>query len=293
MSVQTILEVAARHGADVIVPESQAERAPGAVAIADTEFVDRVDTVFSLGGDGTMLGTMRRLLAHPVPVLGVNHGNLGFLVEITPSKLDRALERLLSGDYIIEPHSCLEVTSTGPTPELTVGFNDVALVREGRIGAISVDLSVNDQRYGYYRCDALVIATPTGSTAYNYAAGGPVLSPSADAMVVTPVAPMAGITRPIVLGPYDAVHLQVAEDTEPVTLVVDGSTAADLPATTIMTTQLRRDAAHIVRFAPGTHAHRSRIKLSLLDLPLRPDQLVELIPEEVREHIDHRQMPEI
>lgn len=286
--MRAILDVAGRHGIGVVAPASHQSRVPGAEPVADAELADHVDVVFSLGGDGTMLSAMRRLLSRPVPVLGVNHGNLGFLVEVKPARLAQVLERLLSGDYTIEPHSCLQVSCSGLEPEPSAGFNDVVLVREARTGALSVDLSVNDQRYGYYRCDALVISTPTGSTAYNYAAGGPVVSPSAEAVVVTPVAPMAGIARTVVWGPNDEVHLRIADDSEPATLVVDGMTAANLTRTTTLDVQMRTEAAQVVRFAPGAHHHRSRVKLSLLDLPLRPDQLVELVPEDVREHIEQQ-----
>jgi NAD+ kinase len=159
---------------------------------------------------------------------------------------------------------------------------DQGLARLGRAGAVSVDLTVNDLRYGYYRCDAVVISTPNGSTAYNYAAGGPVLSPSAAATVITPVAPMAGISRAVVLGAGDHVRLTVADDSAPVAVDVDGTPAGRLEPGAVLTTRLRVDAAQVVRLSAGAHASRSRVKLSLLDLPLRRDQLLELIPESLR-----------
>jgi NAD+ kinase len=162
----------------------------------------------------------------------------------------------------------------------------VVLARLGRTGAVSVDLAVNDQQYGYYRCDAVVLSTPNGSTAYNYAAGGPVLSPSASCTVITPVAPMAGISRAVVLGAGDRVSLTVSADSAAVAVDVDGTAAGELAPGDTVTATFRVDAAQVVRLSAGAHASRSRVKLSLLDLPLRRDQLLELIPAELRQEAE-------
>ena len=283
-SVATIIAWAAAHGTRVLAREPDRERVPAGVEIvSEQQFLAQVAGLVALGGDGTMLGAMRLSIERPVPVLGVNHGNLGFLVEVEPSGLTRALEQLNDGDFTVETHGCLEA-DTGPVELQTrYGFNDVVLTRLGRTGAVSVDLTVNDQRYGYYRSDAVVLSTPNGSTAYNYAAGGPVLSPSAPSMVVTPVAPMAGIGRSVVLGADDRVSLTVAPDSAPVAVDVDGTAAAALKPGDVLTARTRLDAAQVVRLSAGEHARRSRIKLSLLDLPVRRDQLLELIPEHLRQ----------
>lgn len=282
-SIDTITGWAATHGARVLAREQDRDRVPERVdVVGEAEFLDRVDGIVALGGDGTMLGAMRLVIDRPIPVLGVNHGNLGFLVEIEPRELAEALAQLAGGDFTVETHSCL-VAEHGDS---RFAFNDVALARLGRTGAVSADLMVNDLRYGYYRCDALVLSTPNGSTAYNYAAGGPVISPSAACMVITPVAPMSGISRAIVLGAGDRVTLTVADDSAPVALDVDGTDGGELKRGDVLTATLRLDAAHVVRLSAGAHASRSRIKLSLLDLPLRRDQILELIPAEMRERAE-------
>jgi NAD+ kinase len=282
-SVATIRAWVHSHCGVVLAREQDRDRVPADIEVVPpAEFATWVDAVVALGGDGTMLGAMRVVLGRPVPVLGVNHGNLGFLVEVQPQTLGLALDRLADGDFTIEAHACLVAEAPGVELATGFGFNDVVLARLGRSGAVSLDLTVNDQRYGYYKADAVVVATPDGSTAYNYAAGGPVLSPSTAAMVITPVAPMAGIGRSVVLGAGDRVSLSVAEDSAPVAVDVDGTPSAELRPGDVLTTGLRVDAAQVVRLAAGEHASRSRIKLSLLDLPLRRDQLLELIPERVR-----------
>ncbi|MGH3096091.1 MAG: NAD(+)/NADH kinase [Streptosporangiales bacterium] len=282
-SVTTIVDWARRHAVDVIARAVESDRVAGVDAVPDEEFVNRVDGVVSLGGDGTMLAALRLVIARPVPVLGVNHGNLGFLIEITPVELEGALARLVSGEFTIEDHACLAASSTG-TVELvpSVGFNDIVLGRLGRSGTTSIDLSVGGQQYGYYNCDSLIVSTPTGSTAYNYAAGGPVVSPSASAIVITPVAPMAGITRSVILGPGDEVTLHVATDSAEAGVEVDGTRSAVLDPEGALSVRLREGAGKVVRLAAEAHGKRARIKLSLLDLPLRRDQLLDLIPEGLR-----------
>ncbi|MEV6637690.1 NAD(+)/NADH kinase [Actinoplanes sp. NPDC051470] len=283
-SVETILKWARRGEGRVLVREVDRDRVPAGVdVVSEAEFRRRVDGVVALGGDGTMLGAMRLVADRPVPVLGVNHGNLGFLVEVNPSGLEQALAQLAEGDFTVEQHGCLVAETSGPALTTGYGFNDVVLARLGRTGAVSIDLTVNDMRYGYYKCDAVVLATPNGSTAYNYAAGGPVLSPSAACTVITPVAPMAGIGRAVVLGVGDQVSLSVAADSAPVAVDVDGTAAGELQPGDTLTARLRVHAAEVVRLDAGAHAGRSRVKLSLLDLPLRRDQLLELIPAELRQ----------
>ena len=282
-SIAVLAAWLAGHSGRLLARDLDRARVPaGTETVSDAEFVRRADALVALGGDGTMLGAMRLVLARPVPVLGVNHGNLGFLVEITPSGLGPALDQLSAGDFTIERHACLSIEAAGAALTSSAGFNDVVLARLGRTGAVSVDLTVNDQRYGYYKCDAVVVSTPHGSTAYNYAAGGPVVSPSAEAIVITPVAPMAGIGRSVVLGRGDRVTLTVAPESAPVAVDVDGTAGGELRPGDVLTAELRPDAGQVVRLSAGEHASRSRIKLSLLDLPLRRDQLLELVPPNVR-----------
>ncbi|HTF07365.1 MAG TPA: NAD(+)/NADH kinase [Asanoa sp.] len=263
----------------VVAREVDRARVPAGVDIvSDAEF-RQVDGVVALGGDGTMLGAMRLMVERPVPILGVNYGSLGFLTEVTPAGLPAALARLAAGDYTIEQHAGLSL-STGDAHR--VAFNDVVLRRTEAGRTTSVDLTVNDVHYGYYRADAVIVATPTGSTAYNYSAGGPVLSPSSNAMVVTPVAPMSGISRPVVLGGGDRVAFQ-AEGA--LTVEADGTGATPLAAGGSLSIALLADAAQVVRLSASDYASRSRVRLSLLDLPLRPDQLLELIPLELRRNV--------
>jgi NAD+ kinase len=251
--------------------------------VADDEFADVAEFVFSLGGDGTMLGAMRLVAGRPTPVLGVNHGNVGFLIEVSPAQLPAALTRLMTGDFSLEPHSCLELELGGTKGALA--FNDVVISSATPWTSVSLDLEINGVGHGYYRCDAVVACTPTGSTAYNYAAGGPIISPAVPLIGLTPVAPMSGIGRPIVLGGDEVITLRAPEGGRPVRLSLDGAATHEAEAGTPITLGMRANAVNVVRFDRESHERRARVKLSLLDLPLRPDQLIELVPERLREQM--------
>jgi NAD+ kinase len=283
-SVAIITRFARRYDLTVVARAADAARVgAGVETVPDDAFADRLDAVVSLGGDGTMLGAMRLVVGRSTPILGVNHGNLGFLVEVTPAGLEAALDRMVARDFTLEPHSCLDVTADGAGH---TAFNDVVVTAAVPLRSVTVDLLVNGSRHGYYRGDAVIACTPIGSTAYNYAAGGPVISPSAPSIALTPVAPMAGISRSVVLGGDDEVELANPSPTGSLRLVVDGTPAGLLAPGGGLRARLHRDAVHIVRFDAGDHARRNRVKLSLLDLPLRPDQLLELVPPHLRERAE-------
>jgi NAD+ kinase len=284
-SVEAITDCAHERGFRVIARRADAAQAgPGVDSVSPEEFVDHANVVISLGGDGTMLGAMRLLVDRPTPVLGVNHGNLGFLVEVQPTDLRVALDRIVSGEYALEPHTCLHL-DTGDGGGY-FAFNDVVVTTDRLLTPIVVDVGVNQsERLGYYRCDAVVASTSTGSTAYNYASGGPIISPSIPCVALTPVAPMSGISRTIILGD-DVVVLDIPEDSPPVRYAVDGELSDPVGAGTRLTLRLCPRPVNVMRLDTRAHALRSSIKLSLLDLPLRREQLAELFPPHLREEAE-------
>jgi len=258
----------------------------GVELLEDEAFCEQVEAVVALGGDGTMLGAMRLVAARPVPVLGVNYGNVGFLVEIEPFELDVALDRLAAGDYSLEPHHALEASLTWSGSRTSyLAFNDLTIVRRPGAGQVSADLTISGMTYGYYRADAIVAATPAGSTAYNHAAGGPVLSPALSGSVVTPVAPMAGIARSVVLAAKERFRFDIAEGTLSAALEVDGLVVGEVATGAQLDLRLRKNAGSVIRFDAERHGRTGRMKLGLLDLPVRPDQLQELIPPDVRQRL--------
>jgi NAD+ kinase len=289
-SVTTLQRWNASGQGELLARRADAQRIGGGVEVVDDDdFTDRVDLVVALGGDGTMLGAMRLVAKRPVPVLGVNYGNVGFLVEIEPSELEAALEGLAEQDFSLESHHAIEVSVTSLGFESSfLAFNDLAITRRPGQGVVTADLTVDGTPYGYYKADSVVASTPAGSTAYNYAAGGPIVSPAVAAVVVTPVAPMAGIDRSVVLGPKERLTFTVGEGTRSAALELDGRVVLDVSEGTVVKVRLRRDAGVVARLDASRHGRKGRLKLSLMDLPLRNDQLLELVPPEIRARFDRQ-----
>jgi NAD+ kinase len=270
----TVAAWAREHDVEVVAREADAARlGSGIAAVGEDEFVSTTTGLVSLGGDGTMLGALRLVADDPRPVLGVNLGNLGFLAEVEPEDLPDALDRLVAGRFTIEPHPCLDIRIAG-TDVRALAFNDLALSRVPGAGFVEATLTVDGNRHGYFRCDALIVATPAGSTAYSYAAGGPVVSPAAEGMLVTPASPASGISRPLFLAPDEMVRLELMVGHP--AFEVDGPVVRHLAPGDVIEVTMRRDAGSVVRLDAPAFQQRNRLKLSLLDLPLLPEELREL-----------------
>jgi NAD+ kinase len=279
MAVRQVAAWTSTHDVELVAGAADVERLglEGVTPVSVEELATSVDGLIALGGDGTLLGAMRLVAAKPVPVLGVNFGRLGFLTEVEARELDGALTAMAEGRSTIEPRSCLVVR--GPGWE-AVAFNDVVLARVPGQGQVEGVLSVSGRRYGRYRCDSLIAATPMGSTAYNYAAGGPVMSPGAAGVLVTPSAPISGISRTVLVGPAEPLSLEITGGRP--AMEIDGVYSGQCAVGDVVEVTTRPDAGLLVRIDDSRAADRSRVKLSLLDLPLLPDELVELVPDELR-----------
>jgi NAD+ kinase len=274
--VERLTSWARSHGKHVIADARDAARLPDDVEpVSEAQLVDQADALISLGGDGTMLGALRLVAQRPVPVLGVNLGTLGFLVEVQPHELEAALDRLQMGDYTIEEHSAAVLTDGG---DESVAFNDIALASVPGEGAVQALLTVKGRAGGRYRCDALVIATPIGSTAYSYAAGGPLVSPMLDAVVISPVAPISGISRPAVISAAEPIALALLEGSGQPALQVDGTIMRRVRPGEALEVRLRPRAGFVVRLDPERYQRRREVKLSLLDLPFLPEEMRDLLP---------------
>ena len=205
----------------------------------------------------------------------MNLGNLGFLVEVEPHELDAALDRLDDGR--LHDRGTQRGGADGWRDE-SVAFNDIALASVPGEGAVQASLTVNGRASGRYRCDALVISTPIGSTAYSYAAGGPLVSPMLDAVVISPVAPISGISRPAVISAAEPIGLALVEGS--------GQPGAPGGRHDRAPDAARRHARGppgpraglVVRLDPERYQRRSVVKLSLLDLPFLPDEMRDVLP---------------
>ena len=175
------------------------------------------DCAIVLGGDGTLLHASRDLMGMDIPLIGVNFGHLGFLADVEAEAVEDMVDRLMSDDFLIEKRLMLEgtISRNGENIPVASALNDVVIGRSGVMGVLDFKVFVNGIRLNSYKADGIIVATPTGSTAYSMSAGGPLVKPSAQLIVMTPVCPHTLNTRSIVLEGNDIIEIEICQ-TKPV-----------------------------------------------------------------------------
>ena len=173
---------------------------------ATSEMINAIDFALSVGGDGTFLTSAAAIGQKNIPILGINCGHLGFLAEVQSQDVDVILHKLMEGQYTIEQRSLLSVTVLDARGNKREGLimapnalNEIAILKEGLSSMITIELKVNGEHLHTYHSDGLVIATPTGSTAYNLSIGGPLMVPQSRGIILTPIAPHSLTVKPIVV----------------------------------------------------------------------------------------------
>jgi len=192
---------------------------------------DTLDWVVVLGGDGTLLGAARKVGGYGVPILGVNLGGLGFLTGIPLNRLYSAIEMILMGQLEVEDRLMLETKVIREEEEVCrfICLNDIVINKGALARIIDLDVFINKQFLTTFRADGLIISTPTGSTAYNLAAGGPILYPTVANIILTPICPFTLTNRPIILPESDTMSIMMGKESEDrVSLTFDGQVGFDL-----------------------------------------------------------------
>lgn len=210
---------------DMTVPD-------GMSAIAGDALGADCDLIISVGGDGTLLSTARRVIDRDVPLLGINRGRLGFLVDVSPGNLDE-LDAVLAGEFIEDDRMLLEasIDKDGETLAHSIALNDVVLQRWNTARMIEFKTYIDGELLNNHRSDGLIVSTPTGSTAYAMAGGGPIMHPNADAFVLVPICPHTLSNRPLVVHAQSRIEVVVeASDAHRVGISCDGQTSMELPA---------------------------------------------------------------
>jgi NAD+ kinase len=237
-------------------------------AVADKQaLVARAGLVLVLGGDGTLL-SMADCIAHAgrhVPILGVNFGSLGFLTEVTLPELHAALEAALTGRARVEDRMMLRATTVRPSapPRTEVAVNDVVINKAARSRLINLSVFVGDEFVTQVRADGLIIATPTGSTAYNLSAGGPVIEPSVDALVLTPIAPHTLSNRPIVIPASATVRVKpVLGERDEAFVTFDGQAGFELRSGDEISVSRADEPMRLIRPATRSYFEVLREKLN-------------------------------
>lgn len=204
-----------------------------AVSIVENDEIARqVDLMLVLGGDGTMIATARLIGDTKVPVMGVNYGGLGYLAEFRIEELLTALEPVLAGNYKLERRLMLAVELRRGEEVVTRNrvLNDVVVNKSALARIIEIETYLDGQFVNSFRADGLIVATPTGSTAYNLSAGGPIIFPSMNAVVITPICPFTLSNRPIVVPDDSLIEVRLKTENEEVALTLDGQVGFPLEA---------------------------------------------------------------
>jgi len=185
------------------------------------------DILVALGGDGTLISVVRRSFNYNIPVLGVYAGNLGFLADVSVDELEEFVEKLVRGEYRIDERSVLEATIIRDNEKISFyAFNDIVLTRPSVTNMISIETLVDGKSFNTYYGDGVIVSTPTGSTAYNLSAGGPVLFPRSKVFVLTPICPHSLTQRPVVFP--SEFSMEMKTPTNPALMIIDGQDKYEL-----------------------------------------------------------------
>lgn len=198
------------------------------------EVPDGTDCIIVLGGDGTMLHAAKDTFMQQIPMIGINIGTLGYLADIEKNAIFPALDQLIADDYVVERRTMLygKVVRNGKVIVKDTALNDIVVSREGHRNLVCLETYVGGTKLNKYRADGLVVATPTGSTGYSLSAGGPIIAPEADLILLTPLAPQSMINRSVILPSKEDITVKIGFDkyggTVQATVMFDGTTRVDI-----------------------------------------------------------------
>lgn len=231
--------------------------------LAAEKIPEQVDAMFSVGGDGSFLGASRLMAKTGKPVLGIHLGGLGFLADVSMENYRKRLTAFLEGDYKIEERSVLnaEITFTDRR-ETHFAFNDFVIDKGHVLTMIKIRTYVDDDYFNTYRSDGLIIATPTGSTAYSLSAGGPIVCPNLQVIVISPICPHSLSARPVVLSDSQTVQIDCTELNSDVSLIIDGQNRIPLGKAEKINIQKADFSLRIVRFKGDTFFETLRSRMN-------------------------------
>jgi NAD+ kinase len=255
------------RGLEVRVPIGDASPAGlDQYAVELDQFPVGLDLAISLGGDGTMLRTVDLVYECGAAVLGVNVGQLGYLTEVEPSEVDDALSRLVTGDYEVDERMVLEVmvTSGGAAAGRWWGLNEAVIEKDKPGRLVRLAVAINGAFFTTYAADGVIIATPTGSTAYSFSARGPIVSPRHRCLLLTPVSPHMLFDRSLVLGADEELQFEVSDGRQ-VVLTLDGIELGTLDPGDVVTCTGGPKPARIVTFGLRDFHQLLKAKFGLAD----------------------------
>jgi len=281
-AVSTILEWCDKNGHEAIVCENMmSESNMNVRTVPRSELCVQSDIVISLGGDGTMLATARAIGEKEIPILGINLGYLGFLTQLTPEQLECALKRVVEDDFHIEERMLIKTkVIDGPQLESRYALNDVVIDKGGVSRVINISLYANDEYICSYTADGLIIATPTGSTAYSLAVGGPILNPNMTAFIASPISPFSLTSRPMIFPSDVMLEVRIRSEHGNANLTIDGQVATNFSPTGIIRITQADHVVKFIKFEENSFYDILRRKLHWGRLPVVDYEKADLLRKE-------------
>ncbi len=267
--IKRVIQWTVTHGHDYRLCEDlRALSSDDSKLVLRSRMAKECEIIISMGGDGTLLATSREIGSADTPILGINLGSLGFLTQVSADEVESRLQEIVDGKHRIETRMLLEASVVGdPEDSRYFALNDIVVDRGSLARLIQLDLFVNDEFISTYRADGLVICTPTGSTAYNSAVGGPLLNPNMEAIVASPIAPQSLAARPLLFHGDDVIRIRVTSTQHTCLMTVDGQTSVGLKNQTQVTVRKARHSTRLITFANNSFYKILRTKLHWAVLP--------------------------
>ncbi|MGH9323513.1 MAG: NAD(+)/NADH kinase [Vicinamibacteria bacterium] len=267
--VRTLVKWLDERGIETRLEESLAGKVEPGVAFTLDRIPRDLSLVIVLGGDGTLLSVARALGSKQIPILGVNLGNLGFLTDVALQDLYSTLEAVLEGEAIIDSRMMLraELSRKGEVLASEIVLNDVVITKGAIARMIEVGVEIDRQFVALVRADGLIVSTPTGSTAYSLAAGGPILHPNLDAMILTPICPHTLTHRPVVVSDRAQFELTLRGDSGEVYVTFDGQSSVSMEPGDIVRVRKSRHEVKLVSLPDKNYFRVLRHKLRWAERP--------------------------
>ncbi|MCG2715260.1 MAG: NAD(+)/NADH kinase [Candidatus Marinimicrobia bacterium] len=266
-SLPLIVEFLISKGQAVVLPESFKQNsdipAKSVEYLPSEKMPEVIDAMFSVGGDGTFLGASRLMAQTGKPVLGIHLGGLGFLADVSMENYKERLTAFFDGDFKIEQRSVLNARVIFPDRTDTYfAFNDFVVDKGSVLTMIKIRTYVDDDYFNTYRSDGLIISTPTGSTAYSLSAGGPIISPNLNVIVISPICPHSLSARPVIIADNQTIRLECAELNNDVSLMVDGQKRVSLLNAVKVEIHKANFTLKIIRFRGDSFFQTLRTKMN-------------------------------
>lgn len=274
-AVVRVLTILQQAGCEVLVERESLRDVPACSALAPLRHDDEIDALLVIGGDGTIMRAVRAMQNFHAPILSINAGRIGFLSEVPLDQVEELLPRFLKGDAIIERRDLLEVDvidARGRSVFHGTALNEIVLAQGGIARLLDVRTTINGEFLTVYRADGLIISTPTGSTAYSLAAGGPVVHPALSALILTPINPHSFSQKPIVIP--GGVVVEAGVESPPdrfnggsVSLTLDGQIYRVIEPDQKLRLKIHEHAVKFLRAKEDTFFHTLRTKLKWGERP--------------------------